>query len=111
MKRMVFMLIMLSVVNFANAQKEDCISIIETNLNEVITNIVNIMKDDNKIIVLSEKDDKKYKSIILNNSTEFKKQIEVGDRISIRTIEGIKYICVAKEEKNGIIVKRFTICK
>jgi len=86
-------------------------SIIETNLNKVVTNIIKITKYDDRITVLSERDNKKYRlTISINNSTEFSKQIEVGARISIQTKEGIKYIYVARKDEVGIRVKIFNIC-
>lgn len=112
MKIIVLCLILFSVVNLANSQtNEECIDIIETNLCEVVTNVVKVTKIDDKIVVLSERDNRKYRlSIRLNNSIEFNKQIKVGARISIQTKEGIKYIYVARKEEVRIWTKLFKIC-
>ena len=112
MKAMMLILILFSVVNFSNAQiNEECINIIETNLNKKVTNIVKITKYNDKIIVLSERDNYKYRlSIGLNNSTEFSEQINIGARISIQPKEGIRYIYVARKEETGIRVKLFKTC-
>lgn len=112
MKTIILSLILFLIVNLANAQtKEDCIRILETNLNKEVTSIVKITKYDDKISVLSERDKKKYRlSISLNNSSEFSEQIKVGARISIRPKEGIRYIYIAREEETGIRVKLFKIC-
>jgi hypothetical protein len=112
MKTIILSLILFSVVNLANSQtKEECINIIETNLCEVVTNVVKITKLDDKIVVLSERDNSEYNlSINLNNSIEFSKQIEVGARISIQTKEGIKYIYVARKEESRILTNLFKIC-
>lgn len=110
-KTLILSLILLSAVNLAYARtKEKCINIIESNLNKVVTNIVEIKEYDDKIIVISERDNKKYRLSILKNATEFSKQIKVGGRISIQCKEGIRYIYVARMEERGIMVKIFNIC-
>ena len=105
-------LIFFSFVNLANAQsKEGCIKIIETNLSKEVTSIVKITKYDDKITILSEREKKIYElSISLNNSPEISDQIKVGDRISIQTKEGNKYLYVARKEETGIRVHLFKIC-
>lgn len=114
MKAFLLNLTLIFIVSIATAQESNyCISIIETNLNELVTNVEEINKLDDKIIISSLSDGEKYFLLIsLSNTTEFMKHITVGAKIRLVTREkdGKRYLSVSKEENGRVLLKIFLVC-
>lgn len=113
MKVLFLFLFFVFTINFSFAQEsKDCIIIIETNLTKQPATVKEIKKHEDKITILSSKDDKEYHLTISSTNTEqLLEYIDISARVSIRPKDDVMYIWIAKKEKEAITVKLFKICK
>lgn len=112
MKKILLTLFLLSSMAVSKAQTNgECITIISSNISEDYTTVVEVTKYDDKIVVLSERDEKSYNlSISLDNTTEFYNETVVGTRIFYQVKDGIEYIRVERLEDQILSVRRYKIC-